>query len=538
MSNKKHANQSMRNMTQVVRGFVFEEQHGNGLYEIGKKGVAGVCVSNQREVTQTDENGYFSLPIYEDCFIFISKPNGYEYPLNEFNQPQFYYQYQPEGTPAGLGMVYEGIEPTGELPDCLHFPLRKSAKKEKFRAIMMGDIQPKERVNINHFIDIVGKELMKHEVDFFVPIGDIAWDDLSFYPELKEALALVGMPYYPVTGNHDLNFKDPTGYFINDTYKKYFGPTYYSFNHGKVHFVVLNDIDYTGWNKEEEEKGITSGRISDKQLEWVARDLKYVPEDHLIVFLMHIPLYTAMAPDHAYRNVSNREALFELVKNRPYLLTISAHTHCIEHVDLKEVGWNGYAPFPALIAGAACGAWWKGPKDFQGLPIRLGVDGSPNGFYIFDFDGYEFDFEFIPAGYAPDFQMSVRFPMGEVEMNSLSDQQILVNIFNASLRAEVVCTIDDGLEIPMERSPMLDPYVVEFIEKHPNDYPAWMKARKAAHIWTANYPDGLSLGNHILKIVAKEPNGKKYTLKQPFRVTAIDEGQANKIVLEPSKVSM
>jgi len=58
-----------------------------------------------------------------------------------------------------------------------------------------------------------------------------------------------------------------------DTFIRYFGPSYYSFNYGRIYFVVLDDIGYSGWDAAQTVKGETVGYIDERQLEWLANDL-------------------------------------------------------------------------------------------------------------------------------------------------------------------------------------------------------------------------------------------------------------------------
>ncbi|GIT21328.1 MAG: hypothetical protein CM1200mP40_10100 [Gammaproteobacteria bacterium] len=45
-------------------------------------------------------------------------------------------------------------------------------------------------------------------------------------------MGLMGIPQWYLPGNHDMNFESPNAQFANETYKKHFGPPYYSFDYG------------------------------------------------------------------------------------------------------------------------------------------------------------------------------------------------------------------------------------------------------------------------------------------------------------------
>lgn len=514
----------------VVSGFVYEKLLGDKI-----KGVPKVAVSNGQDVVLTNEEGAYTLPLREEnTIIFVTKPTGYNLLVDQYNQAKYYYRHFPEGTNAEIKLQYPGIGPTGELPSKVNFYLTKSEKDENdFSIIMMGDIQPKSVEDVSHFRNLFISEMARQEVEFIMLLGDIAWDDLSLYPLIKETLTTMNQMYFPVCGNHDINLRAPDKKYATETFKKYFGPTYYSFNYGKVHFVVLEDIGYSGWNEEEEIKGNTYGWMDEVQLEWLENDLAFVPEDHFIFIASHIPIYTATAAENPYRNIQNRPSLFKVLETRKHLFAISAHTHCIEHVDLKEADWQGETSFQALIAGAACGAWWKGPLDFDGIPVRMALDGAPNGYFKFEFKGIDFDFEFIPAGQSRDKQMAIRYPSGDISQDNLPDE-ILVNIFAISSKSKVHYRINNEFESDMQVQTGFDPYVNTFIEKHPQGYPEWMRARVTNHIWTAPWPTLSKPGIHTIEITATTPDGKYLKHREAFRILPPDNASEthNIIALE------
>ena len=521
---KDHNRIGMSPSKTFARGFVFEDDLKTGRYQVGRRGVAGVAVSNGREVVHTDATGYYALPIDGPCCIFISKPAGYDLPLDENGQPCYFYRYYPEGTPAGVNMHYERLEPTGPLPGLINFPLyRRKKKGDGFQALVFGDIQPERREEIGFFREMIGAELARREADFMIPLGDLTWDRLDFFPDVKEALGAVGHPFFPVAGNHDINFRPADARYTRDTFVRYFGPGYYSFNYGKVHFVVLDDIGYSGWEVAQDVKGETVGYLDERQLEWLANDLRGVPDDRLIFLCSHIPLYTNIAPEVDYRNVRNRAALFEVLRDRRHLFHVAAHTHWVEQVDLRDGGWTGDAPFHSLIAGAACGAWWKGPKDERGHPVRLGMDGVPNGFFRFQFEGNRFRMEYCPTGHRECVQMSIR-----LAGDGLVTHELLANIYRASPRAAVRCRINGSAPLPMGRTVKEDPYVEQYLDEHRDDYPDWVRARPVAHLWRAVLPAPLPPGEHLIEIAAREPGGDLIRESRRFHIEAPREPRATR----------
>src|SRR5690606_20165764 len=144
----------------------------------------------------------------------------------------------------------------------------------------------------------------------------------------------VGIPWYNLLGNHDLNFDAKEDGHADETYEAHFGPANYAFNYGKVHFIVLDDVLYPD---PRDGKGYWGGFRED-QLEFVKNDLKFLPKDHLVVVAFHIPI---SEPDGDPFRDGDRERLFELLKDHPHTLSLSAHTHLQRHDFMGgEYGWK------------------------------------------------------------------------------------------------------------------------------------------------------------------------------------------------------
>ena len=307
----------------LATGIVFDDLNENGIRDAGEPGLAGVAVSNQKEVVQTDADGRWTLPYDEDTIFFVIKPRGYAPPVNEVQLPQFYYIHKPAGSPKGTR--YAGLEPTGGLPKSIDFPLVKVADEpEKFRAIFFGDPQPRNQDQVDYIAHDVLPELIGTDAKFGVTLGDIMFDNLSLFEPSNANIALIGIPWYNVIGNHDLNFEAKIDSDSDETFHRYFGPQYYSFDYGAVHFIVLDDVDW-GIHEGRERPGYRGGLDAD-QIAFVKNDLALVPEEKLVCLMMHIPL----------TGVGNRAELYRLIEKRPYTMSISGHTHWHAHFFIDE----------------------------------------------------------------------------------------------------------------------------------------------------------------------------------------------------------
>ena len=252
---------------------------------------------------------------------------------------------------------------------------------------------------------------------------------------------------------------------------------------------------------------------------WLKNDLKYVPEEHLIVLMMHIPIHTDYSTSDNMILV-NRDKLFEIIQSRKHLLALSGHLHVIENLKLgPNCGWNNATPFYSMNLGAGCGAWWSGPKDERGVPLSYCMDGSPNGYFVFSFEGNTFNQNFYPASQSADFQIRVSCPDKAILADSLSIRPIVVNIFNADSETEVYFQIDDSNRSLMMRQRMRDPFMVDYFTKNRKDFPWWVNDVEVTdHIWTANLPANLNTGQHTIKISAIDGFNNIYSQVKIFEV--------------------
>ena len=492
-----------------IKGVVFEDANRNLKFDKGEKGIANVLVSNQREVVKTNSKGYYSLPIEDETIIFVTKPSGYAVPLNKDNLPQFYYIHRPKGSPQ---LKYKGIEPTGFLPESLNFPLFKSKESDNFEIIVFSDPQSRKEEEIDFIRDDVIAELIGTNAVFGITLGDIMFDNLSFYDKYNELVAQIGIPFYNVPGNHDQNYDLQDDHYSLETFKSHFGPSYYSFDYGEVHFIVFDDVEWLG--TDDKGKSHYRGMIGEKQLQWLNNDLNFVPQNKLIVFTMHIPFYTILS-DSESDNVVDKEKLFKLIKDRKYLLALAGHNHTLEHHFLdNNVGWKGISPLHQIICATICGSWFGGPKDERGIPIATQEDGVPNGYHILKFDGNKYSEQYKPASKSSNYQLRISSPIGKIKKDDLKKTRIVVNVFDGSEKSVVECKVDNSPLIKMQRTIMEDPYFQEIHTKFKDSFRSWVEPRKSSHIWTAPLAPDLEPGIHKIFVQTTNQSGNIFKTTQ------------------------
>lgn len=438
---------------QLAQGYVFEDLDHDRVRDPGERGIPGVRVSDQNQIVVTGRNGFWSMPIEddEDTAYFVIKPRGWRTPVLDNQLPVFYYLHKPKGSPASK---FAGVSPTGPMPKSIDFPLYPSKEPSKFEALFFGDTQPRNVREVEYIrYDVVEPIVGKTQAKFGVTLGDIVFDDLSVFEPMVNTIALLGIPWYNVIGNHDMNYDAPNDELSDETFERWFGPNYYSFDHGPVHFVVLDNVE---WRLNTETKrGAYSGKFGEKQLKWLALDLSLVPKSHLVVFMMHIPL----------TGTSDRAEFFKLIQDRSYTLSVSAHTHYQEHIFFKDKdGFKGKHEHHHVVNVTACGSWWEGAPDEFGIPHTTMRCGAPNGYAVFRFDGNQYSIDFRAARRRESYQMEIHAPES-LEGSIAKGTAIYVNVFGGSERSKVEIRYGSGPWIPMEKVAEPDPAYVKMFER-------------------------------------------------------------------------
>lgn len=105
----------------------------------------------------------------------------------------------------------------------------------------------------------------------------------------------VDLPIFNCTGNHDNNPYCADDWQAEQAYKDIIGPTYYSFNLGNAHYIVLDNIQYinTGASQGTIGKRNYNKKLTEEQLSWLKKDLATVTDKNAPLFVaMHAQLYT------------------------------------------------------------------------------------------------------------------------------------------------------------------------------------------------------------------------------------------------------
>jgi 3',5'-cyclic AMP phosphodiesterase CpdA len=500
---------------QIARGTVYEDTNKNNKKDSKEKGIAQVAVSNGIDVVLTNAKGEYELPVGNDNIIFVITPGNYNVPVNQFNQPQSYYIHKPNGSPALKNI---GLSPTGKLPKSIDFPLIPNTIGNEFRILVFGDPQPDNEKELDYFDRGMVKELEGvKNVEFGLSLGDLSNEKTNLYEPYKKIINKIGVPWYNVMGNHDENYDALADSLSDETFEREFGPANYSFNHGMVHFIILDDILYPD---PRDGKGYWGGFRED-QLKFIENDLKYVPKDYLIIFAAHIPISELEGGD-PFRD-EDRDRIFKLLKDFPYTLSLSAHTHfqSQDFLGAKE-GWLQAKPHHHYNVGAACGDWYSGKLDEQGIPISTMRDGTPKGYAFLSFNKNKYIIDYKVAGKPADYRFELYAPKA-VSANKWILPGICANFFMGSEYDTLFYRIDQGDWKRMFQKKDYDPsYYRIFQDWDYTDTPfeggRQSPPEMTKHLWFASIPSKIEAGEHVIEVKVVDMFGRVFTQKKTYRI--------------------
>ena len=173
--------------------------------------------------------------------------------------------------------------------------------------------------------------IARHAPDFTIHLGDMVHpvpNLPSYGPAADEALSILeplaeGLRFVP--GNHDVGDKPmpatpaaPVDRHSVDIYEKYFGPGHYSFDHGGVHFVVVNSSLVNAGNAYEE-----------SQRQWLEKDLAENGAKRTLLFSHYPPFIDNTSEPSHYDNYGEpgRAWLLALLARHDVEAVFSGHVH-------------------------------------------------------------------------------------------------------------------------------------------------------------------------------------------------------------------
>ncbi|SDI29346.1 calcineurin-like phosphoesterase C-terminal domain-containing protein [Nonomuraea jiangxiensis] len=557
----------------VLTGTVFVDDDRDSVSDRNERGLAGVLVSNGRDVVTTDSRGRYRLPVYDNMTVFVTQPSGYQVPVDESNVAQFHYNHLPEGSPA---LRYGGIAPTGPLPAAVNFPLVRShlTKSSEQHCVIAGDLQTYDKEEVEYARKGAIGDLSRRD-DYrgcgTLFIGDVVGDDLSLYPDVKGLTSLTNGPARFLPGNHDLDFDARSAEHSFDTFRAQLAPAYYSYDVGDVHVVALNTVRYPCTPEVDNADGrrpqcnnpqtrpAYTGRLDDNQLAWLERDLAKVDRRKLVVVAGHIGLLNFADESSPIHQVAQVGQVYDLLKGRK-AVAVAGHSHSIENMRTGDLvkGWRDVygverLPFPHITAGAIAGDWYSGALTADGYPVAVGRDGGRPGVLTLDVKGSSFQERYTVTGESDrvQTQLGVNSPtyrrwyaerdawndtregtapeLGDPNVVDRADLAgrtwLTTNFWMGATGSTVSVRLDGDRPRPAVRTQPLrgeaqlagpewsDPHAVA--QQLVN---GGSVADRAMHLWRFELPADLAEGRHRAVVTATDSYGRQFTDTLHFRV--------------------
>ena len=483
----------------VIEGIVFDDRNNNGLLDKAERGIADVLVSDGETIVRTDQKGHWLLYPSEATMVFVIKPDGWSVPTNQAGLPDFWVDVHSERANRGIQFALQKKSAKQKKPEAL---------KNKLELLIFGDPQPKNMQDVGYYEkDIIEPLIDNTHAELGISLGDIVHSNLTLYPDMNKVTKHLNTPWLHVSGNHDRDHGA-----INDaqslqTFSTYYGPDTFVWEDSGVSILVLDNVIHEP-NSGSPAKYV--GGLRESQFQFLQNYLSRMPKTRRIILAMHIPVFdTDKNQDKDTFRDADRQRLFSVLASFDNVLLLTAHAHTQRHFfhDQKN-GWSGKTPLHEYNVGAACGAFWSGVKDADGIPDALMQDGTPNGYARLSWSASEKPkLSWQVARASSDKQMQLFAPK-ILRQKSYPGFGIYANVFMGRADTAVEYRIDAAEWKPMLRVEATDPTVVEkniadARSEQLRAYDLMSEATISAHLWRGVVATDLSQGKHRIEVRAK-----------------------------------
>lgn len=401
----------------IVEDIDFKPDAGTTVYGIVSSagvGVENVVVSDGAEVTVTNEKGIYQLKSAKKWgYVFISVPSGYEVP-----------------SVGVLPQFHRALKNSADVVERADFKLEKVDGQDSYKIFMLGDMHLANRTGdlgqFAQFTSDLTDYMTRHKGEkmYALTLGDMTWDlywysNSYYFPQYLNTVnsQIKNLQIFHTMGNHDNDFQTRSDYDAAVKYVDQICPTYYSFNIGKVHYVVMDDIDCSSYDGSTSRNYVMS--LSAEQLDWLAKDLSHVAKTTPVVVAMHAqvfyPTTSGFKIDHDQVNTLR---LFDILDGYTVRF-VTGHTHKLFNVTPDAPIVDGHN-FREYNSGSVCASWWWSGNLTPG--IHIGTDGTPGGYGIWDVTGTDFQCLYKSTGWPEEYQFrsydlnNVHFSMADVPL--------------------------------------------------------------------------------------------------------------------------
>ena len=346
----------------------------------------------------------------------------------------------------------------------------RQARGRVLRVALVGDPQVDDSTEMGYARRSVYRELRgRRDLDMCIFLGDLVNDNMSLLPESVGVIDSLPYPCFMVPGNHDRDVYRGQKSSMSrqrdlSTWRKAVGYVDTSFVRGNVRFVLMSNVRHS-------DSGMTDyvGGFTDRQKHWLDSVLnRGVGETRgrKPSRVCGTPALTILATHIPFSQMKGRDSVLALIPDISRLLFVSGHTHFVSRDD----------SIPELIVGAACGSWWRGVRDSDGIPYALQSCGSPRGYFIADIhrDG-TYDLSYKCIGRPASDQLSA----WAVPIDSIGGSyRLYINVFGGSSDGVVRISGLGRKTYSCERSLMAAPEVEQVIRLNASQSRDYRKAHR------------------------------------------------------------
>lgn len=359
-----------------------------GYVKSNGKGLEGVVVSDGLLCTKTNANGFYSLKsnLADTKFVMVSIPSGYTAPTDANGLPLFYHRVTEAEKNDNLCVA--------------NFSFNKiTNNSERFTLLVGADPQPRASTasydnNAYHSLDCCEdlyrdmREKAATITDqnvYGLMLGDIVHENMELYDNYVAGLKTLGFPMFNVLGNHDNDKTAKTDVEGRRVFEEKLGPTYYSFNIGKLHFIVLDNL-IMNLNESGELKGYDVQGLTDEIWQWLQNNLSYVDHSTTLMVAAHSPMFKLINTHN--RTAQYREEYGDLFAKFAKVHVWTGHTHNTYNYNYPAS--SKWAVIEEHTVARSTGELWTN---------EYLAAGTPRGYTVVEVNGNDIEWHFKPTIY-------------------------------------------------------------------------------------------------------------------------------------------
>lgn len=466
----------------TMAGAVFEDGNGNGVRDASEPGIPGVRISNGRDIVATDADGSYRIAMRPEAPVFAIKPAGRAFGRRDDGLPASWSDDATRPFDVALSLARDTRGP--------------------LQVLLFTDPQVKSEADVGYYRRDIVEPLRGTGARLGLTLGDLANDVPALYPALKAVTATLEVPWLHVAGNHDVDPGAADDATSLRAFHASFGPDTVAWEEPGATFIGLDDIVAMPG-----QRPAYIGGLREDQFAFLEAYLPTLPKDRLLVIGVHIPFFDAAAPGAppTFRP-ADRARLFALLRDFPHVLLLSGHTHNQQHVfhDAAD-GWQGAQPLHEYNVGAACGAFWSGVKDADGIPDGTMSDGTPNGYAVLTVkDRGDYALAWHSARDPADTQIGLWVPK-VLRRGAYPAWGVYANVYMADDASRVEYRIDGGEWKAMRQVLQPDPRLLAENAKDDiagalRGYDRSPEATPSRHLWRGALATDLAAGEHRVEV--------------------------------------